>query len=57
MNRLHVHPLGDLVQHDLDSEDCVCGPTVRPVMHDDGSIGWLILHHALDGREKTEPGG
>jgi hypothetical protein len=46
---VHVHPLGDLVEHE--PEDCVCGPTVEPVPRDDGSVGWCIIHHALDARE------
>jgi hypothetical protein len=46
---VHVHPLGDLVEHEPD--DCVCGPTVEPVPRDDGSMGWCIIHHALDDRE------
>lgn len=48
--RWHRHaPSGDLIEHDLD-EDCVCGPRIEPVKRDDGSIGWVYIHHALDGR-------
>lgn len=54
MTTLHVHPVGDLMEHDTDSEDCTCGPTTEPVVRDDGSIGWLIVHHSLDGRERSE---
>lgn len=50
---LHVHPLQDLVEHEL-TEDCPCGPEARPVKREDGSVGWLIVHHALDAREKAE---
>lgn len=39
--------------HDV-SEDCVCGPTVEPVKRDDGSVGWVVVHHSLDGRELSE---
>lgn len=53
-NRLHVHPAGDLIVHDTDTDDCVCGPGMRPVKRDDGSVGWLVTHHSLDGREKQE---
>lgn len=45
----HVSPRRDLIAHDL-SDDCVCGPTTEPVKREDGSIGWVITHHALDGR-------
>lgn len=52
----HVWPLDDDVQHDTDNDDgdCVCGPAIEPVERDDGSIGWLITHHSLDGRERHE---
>ncbi|MYW43051.1 hypothetical protein [Streptomyces sp. SID161] len=52
--RVHVYPLDDLIEHDTESDDCVCGPRMRPVKRDDGSIGWVITHHSLDGRELTE---
>jgi len=35
----------------------VCGPTVEPVVRDDGSMGWLIVHHSLDGREQHQNAG
>lgn len=44
---------GDLVEHEL-ADDCVCGPTAEPVKRDDGSIGWVVIHHSLDGREASE---
>lgn len=49
----HVMPLADLVEHE-DSEDCVCGPTPNPVKREDGSVGWVHVHHSLDGRELRE---
>ena len=54
MTAVHTFPVGDLVEHDTDSGDCVCGPTTKPVTRDDGSIGWQIVHHSLDGREAAE---
>ncbi|WP_160051085.1 hypothetical protein [Nocardiopsis sp. FR26] len=53
---VHVYPVGDLIEHGTDSTeaDCVCGPTTEPVPRDDGSIGWVITHHSLDGREQRE---
>ena len=47
-NHVHVIPLGDTVVHELD--DCVCGPAVEFHERCDGSDGWLVVHHALDGR-------
>jgi hypothetical protein len=53
---LHVRPTNDGIQHDIATSepDCVCGPRVEPVKRDDGSMGWLIVHHSLDGREQRE---
>lgn len=52
---IHVYPIGDLVEHDVENgEACACGPTPKPVKRDDGSIGWVITHHSLDGRELAE---
>lgn len=48
----HIVPMGDLVEH-LHT-DCPCGPTDVPVERDDGSIGWYVRHHSLDGREHHE---
>lgn len=50
----HVFPVNDLIEHDRTGDDCVCGPEVEPVERDDGSIGWLVVHHSLDGREERE---
>ena len=52
-DRVHTMPVNDLIEH-ITSEDCTCGPTTEPVKRDDGSIGWLFLHHSLDGREANE---
>lgn len=60
MMKAHVIPRNDLVQHTVD-EDCVCGPTPELVPDDEPPWNkfatepegdrWLIVHHALDGRE------
>lgn len=52
-NIRHVVPVGDLVEHVSDAS-CVCGPTTEPVKREDGSIGWVVTHHSLDGREFSE---
>lgn len=54
MSTGHVHPVNDLVEHQL-GEDCPCGPRTEPVMRDDGSSGWLVVHSSLDGREHGTP--
>ena len=51
MSTVHVFPVNDLIEHDTDTGDCVCGPTTEPVIGCDGSCGWVIVHHSLDGRE------
>jgi hypothetical protein len=52
---VHVEPVNDLIEHDTSGGDCPCGPTTVPVERGDGSIGYVITHHALDGREHSEP--
>lgn len=54
MTTVHVYPTGDLVEHDTDGGDCICGPTTEPVMRNDGSNGWVVVHRSLDGREAHE---
>lgn len=56
MTALHVLPLNDLIEHDSSTgnPDCACGPRVEPVKAGDGSMGWVIVHHSLDGREKCD---
>jgi hypothetical protein len=49
---VHVMPIGDLIEHSFDG--CTCGPRSEAVFREDGSNGWLIVHHSLDGRELTE---
>jgi hypothetical protein len=50
---VHVHPRGDVIAHEL-TDACPCGPRTEPVKRDDGSMGWLIVHASLDGRELAE---
>jgi hypothetical protein len=54
MTILHVVPINDLIDHDDIGDECVCGPTSEPVKRDDGSVGWVVTHHSLDGREASE---
>jgi hypothetical protein len=55
MSNVHTYPVGDLIEHETEGDGCVCGPTAEPVKRDDGSVGWHMLHHSLDGRELSEP--
>lgn len=51
---VHVYPGRDLIIHIAADDDCPCGPTVTAEFREDGSNGWLVTHHSLDGREKSE---
>lgn len=54
---VHVMPINDFVEHEWDDDgDCPCGPEIRPVERDDGTIGWVYIHSALDGRDLEEEG-
>lgn len=52
MSAVHVMPVDDLIEHDF--KDCPCGPATEAVFRGDGSNGWLVTHHSLDGRELQE---
>ncbi|WP_405559048.1 hypothetical protein OHV08_34195 [Streptomyces canus] len=51
----HVVAQRGLVDHDTSTSepDCVRGLEVRPTTQEDGSVGWLLAHHSLDGREQA----
>lgn len=49
MSTVHVEPVNDLLAHE--DEDCPCLPVTEPVKDDDGSMGWLVIHNAWDGRQ------
>lgn len=47
--RWHVYPVNDYREHVIDPRvECWC----RPVVDEDG----IVLHNAMDGREKLESG-
>lgn len=49
---VHVEPAGDLIDHQV--EECVCLPAHYPEKRGDGSLAWVVVHHALDQREVRE---
>lgn len=49
----HVFPVDDLIVHSID-DDCTCGPSSYPIVSDDGSVSWTVVHHSLDVRELKE---
>lgn len=57
MATVHVLPVGDLIAHEEEGDGCPCGVTVEPVKDEEtGAMGWMIVHHSLDGREQFEAG-
>jgi hypothetical protein len=48
---LHVYPLNDLRDHDLESETCWCQPRTEDLENE-----VVVIHNALDQREKYESG-
>jgi hypothetical protein len=54
MTTVHTYPVRDLIEHDTDCGECPCGPTTEAVFREDGSNGWHVIHHSLDGRELRE---
>lgn len=54
MTTVHTYPVGDLIEHDTEGGDCICGPTTEAVFREGGSNGWSVVHHSLDGREASE---
>lgn len=54
MSTWHTYPTGDYIEHDTESEDCICGPTVEHITTDAGGDAWLLTHHSLDNRKAHE---
>lgn len=54
MSDYHIYPVNDLVEHDADGGDCVCGPRVEAMTEGPGPTDWLFVHSSLDGREVEE---
>lgn len=52
----HAVPLNDAIKHDVQSGDCPCGPRAQPSTRGDGTVGLVVVHHSLDGREVHAPG-
>jgi len=47
---LHVHPLDDIEEHDLEGTQCKCNPKV--IIEPDAEI--IVVHNSFDGREGVE---
>lgn len=44
---IHIYPLNDLIEHDLESRCCACNPTI----YEDAK---MVIHSAMDRREVFE---
>jgi hypothetical protein len=49
-NEVHTIPINDGMPH-ATQDNCGCSPQNVPVQREDGSVGWQVIHRALDGRE------
>lgn len=47
---VHTFPVRDVVDHNTESDDCICGPDIIYV----GNGGKQVIHHSMDGREHHE---
>ena len=54
MSVVHTYPVSDLIDHEVNGDDCPCGPDVVPVPREDGSMSWHVIHYSLDQREAEE---
>lgn len=46
---VHVWPLEDWIEHELDTATCICGPELEQ-----GSAALMVTHASLDGRELVD---
>ena len=56
-DHVHVWPIADWITHltegpGANDGECKCRPVTKPIPRDDGSMGWLITHKAIDGRDQ-----
>lgn len=51
IDNVHVFPVDDVIGHEVDGEDCPCLPEIEPIVLEDGSIRYVYIHHAWDGRD------
>jgi hypothetical protein len=51
MDTYHVYPLNDILEHDVETDDCACLP--HRTMNNDQSA-WLLIHNAWDGRRDED---
>lgn len=49
IERYHIYPLDDSVGHELEGDECVCGPRFELAEDESGQDVWLIIHHVLGG--------
>lgn len=52
LDNIHVYPVNDLKEHDIETMDCWCNPDILNDLPP-----YVIKHHSMDGREKYEQYG
>lgn len=52
MEKIHVYPLNDLIEHETVSDECMCNPQLIYDLDNDSCI---IVHTSMDRRECFEP--
>ena len=52
----HVYPPNDLREHNTDTADCWCDPYIESGVNPKGVIYDIVVHNALDERERYETG-
>lgn len=50
---IHTTPVDDALEHILNGDACICGPTPECLTGRDGQDVWHYIHHSLDGRERV----
>jgi len=53
---IHVWPDHDLIDHDLDSDDCICGPLVEYYQNAQMPDSVVIIHYCLMEEDADAPG-
>lgn len=51
MDKFHVSPIDDLIEHYTDGDGCHCEPRTKYLTDDEGDGYLIVLHNSYDFRE------
>lgn len=51
MSNIHVYPINDLKEHNTESNNCDCNPTLE---RNEDNTAWVVIHNSWDRREYNE---